>query len=90
METRGCGPLTLGATPRRANPQEAGPQVKKQHAPPGFAFNIGDESKEGGPHVKNLIRDPNAFCDFHQTNGHATINCEAMLKVLAENMHKGN
>ena len=41
-------PASVGNNPRRPNPQEVGPQARKQHAPPGFAFNIGEESKEGG------------------------------------------
>ena len=34
-------------------------------------------------------RDPDAYCDFHKSNGHATNNCETMRKVLAEKFTKG-
>ena len=54
-------PENGGNNPRKANPQDARPQARKQHAPPGFAFNIGDESKEGGPQKKKWTRDLNAY-----------------------------
>ena len=74
--------------PRKVSPKDAGPQARKQHAHPGFAFNIGDESKEGEPQTKRWTRDRNAYCEFHQSNGRATVNCETMHKVLAEKYAK--
>ena len=61
---------------------------KKAEAPPGFAFNVNDGNRSEATN-KKWTRDPNAYCEFHKSNGHSTLNCETMRKVLAEKFAKG-
>ena len=61
---------------------------KKANAPPGFVFNVNDKDRAEGNN-KNWTRDPDAYCEFHKSNGHATLNYETMRKALAEKFTKG-
>ena len=62
--------------------------LKKVNPPPGFAFNVNDGDRTESS-TKKWTRDPEAYCDFHKSNGHATLNCETIRKVLAEKFTKG-
>lgn len=63
--------------------------AKKQNSSPDFAFSVNEEEKEEQGQGKKWTRDPDAYCDFHKSDGQATINCETMRKVLVEKYNKG-